>query len=153
MEKKLACLVMAVLMALGLFPGAAWAADNTGMLKTGDQYEHVRALQAGLSMPGCFSAAGNTRNPAVPPKISNAHAKATESDADDIGLLHACRPGDRGDAVAALQRRLKSLEYYDYSRITGYYGPVTREAVRRFQRVNGLAANGVASPETMELLA
>jgi len=153
MEKKLACLVIAALMALGLLPGAAWAADDAGMLKTGDPYQHVRALQAGLSMPGRFSAAGSFGAAAVPPQISNAHTKAPEADAESADSLQSCRPGDRGRAVAALQRRLKSLEYYDYSRITGYYGPVTREAVKRFQRVNGLAADGVANPETVALLA
>jgi len=153
MEKKLACLIMAALIALGLLPGAAWAADDTGMLKTGDPYKHVRALQAGLSMPGRFSAAENFGAAAVPPQISNAHSEAPEADAGSADSLQACWPGDRNDAVAALQCRLKSLEYYNYSRVTGYYGPVTIEAVRRFQRVNGLAADGVASPETVAVLA
>ena len=84
--------------------------------------------------------------------MSNAHTEIPEADAYSADSLQACRPGDRGNAVAALQQRLKTLEYYDYSRITGYYGPVTREAVKRFQRVNGLAANGLADIETMTLL-
>jgi peptidoglycan hydrolase-like protein with peptidoglycan-binding domain len=152
MEKKLACLVMAALMSLGLSPGPAWAADDAGMLNTGNQYKHVRALQAGLSMPGYFSAAGNLGTAAAPPQMSNAHTEIPEADAYSADSLQACRPGDRGNAVAALQQRLKTLEYYDYSRITGYYGPVTREAMKRFQRVNGLAANGLADIETMTLL-
>jgi peptidoglycan hydrolase-like protein with peptidoglycan-binding domain len=76
------------------------------------------------------------------------------SDANSADALNStnCCPGDRGEVVAELQRRLKSLEYYTYDRITGYYGPVTRQAVERFQRVNGLEATGIAGQETMLLL-
>ena len=63
-----------------------------------------------------------------------------------------CYPGDKGSAVASLQQRLSDLEYYDYASITGYYGPVTKQAVERFQRTNGLAVDGIAGPETSALL-
>jgi len=152
MDKKLACLVVAALVALGLFPVAAWAADDAGMLNAGENEDASALLQTGLCTSAFFSAAGNFGTAADLPQISTVHAKAHDTDTANDVLLQACRPGDRGDAVAALQQRLKSLEYYDYVRITGYYGPVTREAVRRFQRVNGLAADGMANPETIALL-
>jgi hypothetical protein len=57
MGKKLVCLVMAAAVALGLFPGAALASDDGGMLKIGDQGEYVRALQDRLGELGYFSGA------------------------------------------------------------------------------------------------
>ncbi len=56
--------------------------------------------------------------------------------------------GSRGDAVTALQNRLLTLGYMDYSNPTGYYGAVTKAAVVRFQSMNGLSADGIAGPMT-----
>ena len=61
-------------------------------------------------------------------------------------------PGDKGSEVSDLQQRLQDLEYYDYSSITGYYGPVTTEAVERFQRTNHLTVNGIMDSKCLELL-
>jgi len=62
------------------------------------------------------------------------------------------RPGDKGSAISALQQSLKDLDYYDYSGITGYYGPVTEAAVKRFQRTNGLSESGIWDKTCSELL-
>jgi cell wall-associated NlpC family hydrolase len=62
-------------------------------------------------------------------------------------------PGDKGSAIAVLQKQLAAFEYYDYTFITGYYGPLTQRAVERFQRTNGLTVDGVARSETLSLLA
>ena len=51
-------------------------------------------------------------------------------------------PGDKGATVEEIQTKLKELQYYDYSKITGYYGPVTEAAVKRFQRSNDLTVDG-----------
>lgn len=56
--------------------------------------------------------------------------------------------GSRGDAVTALQNRMLTLGYMDYSAPTGYFGGVTKAAVVRFQSMNGLAADGIAGPAT-----
>lgn len=61
------------------------------------------------------------------------------------------REGDQGDAVRILQENLTLLEYYGGS-ITGKYGRLTREAVRKFQRANDLSADGVAGPRTFRKL-
>jgi resuscitation-promoting factor RpfB len=55
------------------------------------------------------------------------------------------KPGSRGPAVAALQRRLGV-------QVTGYYGPQTRRAVRRFQARRGLRVDGIAGPATLRAL-
>jgi peptidoglycan hydrolase-like protein with peptidoglycan-binding domain len=56
------------------------------------------------------------------------------------------KPGG-SPAVRKLQRRLRSLGHRP-GRIDGLYGPQTAEAVARFQRARGLAADGVAWPRT-----
>jgi peptidoglycan hydrolase-like protein with peptidoglycan-binding domain len=63
-----------------------------------------------------------------------------------------CAPGEKGDDVKEYQERLKSLEYYTYSKISGYYGPATKLAVKRFQRTNGLPVNGVLNGDAIALL-
>ena len=52
------------------------------------------------------------------------------------------------DAVRTLQRKLKSLGYYN-STINGTYGASTKEAVSNFQKQNGLSSDGVAGTTTL----
>ena len=60
-------------------------------------------------------------------------------------------PGDRGILVACMQARLKALGYY-YYKPTGYFAGVTQTALKRFQSANNIAADGIASKETLTLL-
>ena len=59
--------------------------------------------------------------------------------------------GSKGDAVIALQERLKELGYYSIS-VDGDYGNGTLNAVSAFQSRNGIDATGIATAETQELL-
>ncbi|MGN0996977.1 MAG: peptidoglycan-binding protein, partial [Candidatus Ventricola sp.] len=61
------------------------------------------------------------------------------------------RQGSRGDDVTRLQNDLKALGFYHGS-ITGHFGGLTRDAVRRFQRKHKLTADGVAGPLTLSCL-
>ncbi len=65
---------------------------------------------------------------------------------------YTMRPGDRGDAVSALQEKLITLKFYE-SQPDGIYGAGTENAVRQFQRANGLAADGIAGEKTQAALA
>lgn len=49
--------------------------------------------------------------------------------------------GDRGPEVTKIQERLKELDYYEYSRITDYFGPITEEAVLEFKKNNKLSTD------------
>lgn len=60
--------------------------------------------------------------------------------------------GSRGEAVVRLQQELKNQGYYTYWQVTGYYGPITKEAVMRFQKANGLVGDGIAGPATQSVL-
>jgi peptidoglycan endopeptidase LytE len=62
------------------------------------------------------------------------------------------RRGDKGQAVKKLQERLKDYDCYDYDEITGYFGAVTEDGVRKFQSTHGLVVDGVAGKETLRLL-
>lgn len=56
--------------------------------------------------------------------------------------------GSRGQEVTNIQTRLKNWGYYTGS-VDGIYGWRTSNAVKSFQRKNGLTADGVAGPATL----
>ncbi len=62
------------------------------------------------------------------------------------------RLGDEGQAVKELQQLLKKHDCYDFDEITGYYGTVTENGVRKFQAQNGLKVDGVAGEDTIKKL-
>ena len=53
--------------------------------------------------------------------------------------------------VMTVQEKLKRWGYFD-GPITGYYGPLTTEAVKYFQRVNGIEQTGTVGPITAKAL-
>ncbi len=65
---------------------------------------------------------------------------------------YTMRSGDRGDAVFSLQERLVTLKYFD-GKPDGVYGAGTENAVRQFQKANGLADDGIAGEKTQAALA
>ena len=59
--------------------------------------------------------------------------------------------GSRGEEVKAIQQALKDRGLF-HEDITGYYGPITEEAVRKFQKQKGLQVDGIAGPQTLKAL-
>ena len=59
--------------------------------------------------------------------------------------------GSRGDEVKQIQTKLKNWGYYNGT-IDGVYGSKTYEAVKNFQRKNGLTADGIAGSQTLAAL-
>lgn len=59
--------------------------------------------------------------------------------------------GSRGEEVKQIQTKLKRWGYYTGS-VDGIYGSKTVEAVKYFQRKNGLTADGVAGPATLKAM-
>jgi len=59
--------------------------------------------------------------------------------------------GDSGSAVKAVQQRLKELGYYSAS-CDGNYGTQTVNAVKAFQKKNGLSQTGIADAATQKKL-
>ncbi len=61
------------------------------------------------------------------------------------------REGDTGEYVTILQDKLKAAGYFPGT-VTGSFGPETTDAVRIFQRNNGLLADGIVGPETWQAI-
>ena len=61
------------------------------------------------------------------------------------------RQGPTGEQVRTIQTKLKNWGYYDGA-VDGIFGSGTAEAVRYFQRKNGLTADGIAGPATLKAL-
>lgn len=59
--------------------------------------------------------------------------------------------GSRGSEVTQIQTKLKRWGYYK-GNIDGIYGTQTVEAVKYFQRKNGLAVDGIAGPNTLKAM-
>ncbi len=177
MRKKRLLLWVMVITLLFAIPSTAFAAERYQILMIGDQDEYVEALQEKLIDIGLMKGKatgyfGKVTQQAVieyqmreglivdgkagPQTLADLMGSKfkipSDRKVDGDQDINAYYPGDKGKAIAALQSQLKTLEYYEYSSITGYYGPVTQQAVERFQRTNGLAVDGIAGPETLALL-
>ena len=61
------------------------------------------------------------------------------------------RQGSTGEQVRIIQTKLKNWGYYDGT-VDGIFGSKTTEAVKYFQRKNGLTADGIVGPATLRAL-
>ncbi len=61
--------------------------------------------------------------------------------------VFALKKGDKGSDVTSLQKTLQDAGYFN-GPITGYYGPVTEAAVKKFQEAKGIKSDGVAGADT-----
>ena len=59
--------------------------------------------------------------------------------------------GSSGDKVTQLQQKLKNWGYYSGS-VDGIFGSATEAAVKKFQKKNGLTADGIVGKTTAEKL-
>ncbi|BCL38449.1 peptidoglycan-binding protein [Nostoc sp. MS1] len=59
--------------------------------------------------------------------------------------------GDEGEDVRSLQQRLRVAGFY-YGNATGIFGPITEEAVKKFQTAYKLDADGIVGPATLSKL-
>ncbi len=59
--------------------------------------------------------------------------------------------GSRGDEVRQIQTKLKRWGYYN-GNVDGIFGSQTLEAVKYFQRKNGLKVDGIAGPDTLKAM-
>ncbi len=73
------------------------------------------------------------------------------SGSSDSGTYVSLSYGANGDAVKTLQKALKALGYLTGD-ADGDYGALTQTAVTRFQKLNGLTADGTAGALTQEKL-
>jgi len=104
-----------------------------------------KALITGITAVILASAAG----------VGAVFGTAEQAGAQDASLpcvqVAVLRQGSKGGEVKEVQRRLKQWGYYK-GEIDGVYGAKTVEAVKAFQRKNGLTPDGIAGKSTYEAL-
>ena len=61
------------------------------------------------------------------------------------------KEGSRGEEVRQIQTKLNNWGY-NAGKVDGIYGKQTKEAVIRFQKKNGLTADGIAGPATLKAM-
>ncbi len=102
-------------------------------------------VQNGLQVDGIVG-------PATMGKLKQSSSKSETSSGVIKLSRNIYRLEDRGPDISAIQSRLKELGFYNHYRITQYYGPITEEAVKDFQRANALKVDGIVGPATMRKL-
>ena len=115
----------------------------------------VRAFQSknGLTVDGKVGAATLARlnsSSAISASATATPKTTTKATATPNANVVA-QYGDRSDDVTTIQNRLKALGYMTAG-ATGYYGDVTRDAVKSFQKNNSLTVTGVVDKTTFALL-
>ena len=80
--------------------------------------------------------------------LNSASGNIESTNPTGVSLL---KYGDKGDAVKALQTRLKELGYFNGT-IGGNFGTLTRDAVKSFQTAAALTNDGIAGEETLNAL-
>jgi len=108
----------------------------------------VFALDSGVGSNTPSNTAGTTTN-------SNTNKDDTANSSESLELLSgkALRRGSTGDDVVLLQKYLKQFPaIYPEGLVTGFFGPLTYNAVKKFQAKNKISADGVVGPRTRETL-
>lgn len=108
----------------------------------------IKAFQKnnGLTADGILTTETLKKLKTTNDKTAEAEQSRTEGSKQTSGS--SLKLGSTGKAVSSLQENLKKLDYY-YGSVSGHYGSLTRAAVTKFQRANGLTADGVAGKRTI----
>ena len=105
----------------------------------------VKAFQARYSSLWVDGVAG----PDTLKTLYGAGAATTKTPAASLGI--SLEQGDEGNAVKAMQKRLKELGFYKAT-ADGDFGSTTKAAVIAFQKANDISATGVATKATLNKL-
>ncbi len=148
-------------------------AEDKVVLKSGDNSDQVRELQARLAQVDHFKVAPNGNyGPATEGAVAEYQAaqklevtgtvfastwekltSQTKTPTKDelFPKKQILGPGDNSDQVRELQARLKQLGHFK-EKPTGFYGDVTEAAVKAYQQAAGLEATGTVYEDTWEKL-
>lgn len=137
--------------------GAAVSALQQNLTTLGYYYGDVTGHYGNLTQQAVKKfqkAKGLTQDGVASTATLNAITSALKNAGVDVGpgtVATTLREGDKGTAVTELQTMLKKLNYY-YGSVTGSFGSLTKQAVRKFQDDNKLTVDGVAGPVTINKL-
>ena len=67
------------------------------------------------------------------------------------GVFALSKIGSRGEEVRKIQTALKEKGYFN-SKVDGIFGTITKKAVEKFQKSNGLTVDGIAGKNTLKAL-
>ncbi len=162
MKRFLAVLLLVSLMFAALPMGETHAENSGAALKFGDSGDEVSTVQQRLSDLGYYKGkiSGNflegTRAAVNRFQRDYGLNETGEVNGETEALLmnaeyRTLRYGIDGEDVKRLQTELITLGYFN-AKATGKYRAATQEAVREFQKDNGIDANGEADPETQRIL-
>ena len=76
---------------------------------------------------------------------------ATVSESGQTAYAAVYQQGSSGSTVKTMQQKLKNWGYYKGS-VDGIFGSKTKEAVKYFQRKNGLKVDGIVGNQTLKAL-
>jgi len=141
--------------AIGKSLGFEWGGDWTGFV----DYPHLQ-MTGGLSLadlqagkrPKLTSKVGNkTPAPSKPSSGGSSSTKWINKNGNWTGSV--LKQGHKGKQVKQLQTKLADKYFYPNkgaknNGIDSYFGADTKDAVQRFQSMNGLAVDGVAGKDT-----
>jgi peptidoglycan hydrolase-like protein with peptidoglycan-binding domain len=86
-----------------------------------------------------------------PNSTNRTASKTTVATASKRSNSNYLSRGDEGENVRVIQERLRVAGFY-FGNATGIFGPITEEAVKRFQQAYNLDADGVVGPATLRKL-
>lgn len=95
---------------------------------------------------------GTAGSGAASAQPSAAAASAANAAPPFARTLQLAEPRLQGDDVRLVQQRLAELGYAQVGAADGIFGPMTDTAVRAFQQINQLEADGIVGPRSWELL-
>ena len=151
------------------------SSSSDGTCQQGDQGDAVRSVQKRLITLGYLSSGsadgsfGNqTKNAVMAFQKNNGLSQTGRVNSSTLEKLNSssakkagssssssegtCQPGDKGDAVRKVQKRLIALGYLASGSADGDYGSMTRKAVKSFQQRNGLNVTGSVNANTLAKL-
>ena len=108
-------------------------------------------LAGNQTLTALYGAAGSPDSGAPEATQTPTAAPAPTSNGSASGSLSTLRYGSKGDAVRTMQEALVKLGYAPGA-ADGKFGRGTENAVKQFQRSNGLVADGLAGSKTLTLL-
>ena len=143
---------------LNIRKSASSESDVVGHLREGDKvtikgtkgswYQISANGKTGYVAKKYISVSGGSSSNSKSSGSSSSKSSSSKSSGNSDGT---CGPGDSGEAVKKVQRKLKNLGYYSGS-IDGDYGNGTKTAVKNFQKRNGLKETGKVNSATLKKL-
>ena len=151
------------------------SSSSDGTCQQGDKGDAVRSVQKRLITLGYLSSGsadgsfGNqTKNAVMAFQKNNGLSQTGRVNSSTLEKLNSssakkagssssssegtCQPGDKGDAVRKVQKRLIALGYLASGSADGDYGSMTRKAVKSFQQRNDLNVTGSVNANTLAKL-